>query len=147
MKVYPLPVLLALIGGLGAEEFTDSTPTAFETRNSGQTSESGVSMAKRETKTRKVTYIAVCETRNWKNSEGTVIKAMMLAFDSDPKAPEKQPLQLVSEGKIRLLIDGAKQFNLYPLAKLSGEDQEFVNKLVAARKAEAAAKEEKSKTE
>ena len=106
------------------------TPTAFETRNTGGTTDNEVSIEKRENKPIKITFIAVTDSREWRDATGKVIRARLLAFD----APKGDEANLVREGKIRLLVDGAKAFSLFPLDKLCHEDRAFIGSLVAARK-------------
>ncbi|BCX47032.1 hypothetical protein HAHE_09400 [Haloferula helveola] len=133
---------------LSADEIGKS-PTAFETEGNGGAARGSVSIRKTrpDQAPKKITYIAVCDVRDWKNKEGQVIRACMLAFERNPADPETKPLTLVSEGKVRLLLEGRKQFNLYPLSNLSEEDQNFVDGLIRARKAAAEAAAEKTAPE
>lgn len=109
------------------------TPTAFETRNTGGTEEGEVSIEKQEGKTTKVTFTAVTASRDWKDAKGKVIRGRLLAFE----AAEGELADLVRNGKVRLLVDGAKRFNLLPLEKLSTEDRTHIGLLAAARKQQA----------
>ncbi len=43
----------------------------------------------------------------------------------------------MKDGKIRLLVDGAKRFSLMPLERLGTEDRTYIGNLAAARKQEA----------
>ncbi len=136
-KLLPGMGLLALSMGVAvAQEEHPSlpkTPTSFETRNTGGTEEGEVSIEKEEAKTRKVTLTAVTESRDWKDTKGKVIRGRLLAFEAAPG--EEAPL--VRDGKIRLLIDGAKRFSLLPLDKLSTEGRTHIGLLAAARKEQA----------
>lgn len=106
------------------------TPTAFETRNTGGTEEGEVSIEKQEGKTTRVTFTAVTASRDWKDVTGKVVRGRLLAFD----AAEGEVADLVRNGKVRLLVDGAKRFSLLPLEKLSTEDRAHIGILAAARK-------------
>jgi len=109
------------------------TPTAFETRNTGGTAEPEVSIKKEESKAKTITYTAVTESREWKDTSGKVIRAHLLAFE----AVDGDEALLVRDGNIRLLVDGAKQFSLLPLEKLCAEDRTYIGNLVASRKPQA----------
>ncbi len=132
--------LLALaMGGLAAAQEQEQhpslpkTPTSFETRDAGGTAEGDAAIQKDEGKTTKVTFTAVTESRDWKDTNGKVIRARLLAFE--PASGEEA--HLVREGKVRLLVDGAKRFSLLPLEKLSTEDRAHIGMLAAARKQQA----------
>lgn len=112
------------------------TPTSFETRDAGGENETEASVRKEERTPRKVTFMAVTESREWKDIHGKVVKAQLLAFE----AGEGKELPLVKDGKIRLLVDGAKRFSLLPLESLSAADRTFITNLAAARKRDAAAR-------
>jgi hypothetical protein len=109
------------------------TPTSFETRNTGGTDEGEVSIEKQEAKTTKITFTAVTDSRDWKDTQGKVIRGRLLAFE----APAGVVADLVRDGKVRLLVDGAKRFSLLPLEKLSTEDRTHIGLLAAARKKQA----------
>lgn len=108
-------------------------PTAFETRNTGDTEEGEVEIKKQEGKVTKVTFTAVTDSRDWKDSTGKVVRGRLLAFE----AAEGEVAELVRNGKVRLLVDGAKRFSLLPLEKLSSEDRTYIAGLAAARKQQA----------
>ncbi|OYV03857.1 MAG: hypothetical protein CFE26_19955 [Verrucomicrobiales bacterium VVV1] len=109
------------------------TPTAFETRNAGGTAQGDVSVEKKEGKPTKITYTAVTDSRDWKDTTGKVIRARLLAFD----AAKGDEANLVRDGKIRLLIDGTKNFSLLSLEKLCTEDRAYIGTLADARKPKA----------
>lgn len=109
------------------------TPTAFETRNTGDTEEGVVTIKKDEAKPTKITFTAVTDSRDWKDTTGKVIRGRLLAFE----AAEGEVADLVRNGKVRLLVDGAKRFSLLPLERLSTEDQIHIGLLAAARKKQA----------
>ena len=130
--------LLALsVGPVVAQDEQDpslpKTPTSFETRNTGTTEEGEASIEKQEGKITKVTFTAVTGSRDWKDIQGKVIRARLLAFE----AAEGEVADLVRNGKVRLLVDGAKRFSLLPLEKLSTEDRTHIEILAATRKQQA----------
>ena len=129
--------LLAWSAGLIMAQEQDpelpKTPTSFETRNTSGTEEVEVSIEKQEGKATKVTLIAVTESRDWKDTQGKVIRGRLLAFE----AATGEDAHLVRDGKVRLLVDGAKRFNLLSLGKLSAEDRTHIGLVAAARKQEA----------
>jgi hypothetical protein len=112
------------------------TPTSYETRDAGGETETEASVRKDERTPRKVTFTAVTESREWKDIHGKVVKARLLTFE----APDGEELPLVKDGKIRLLVDGAKRFSLLPFETLSAADRTFITNLAAARKRDAAAR-------
>lgn len=131
---------LALWSVAAAEPFEPGkTPTAFETNSTGQTGEGSVSIDRTtpEKITKKVTYVVVSKRRDWRNTDGNIIQASMLAFDPLPGASKDAPLPLVRNGNIRLWIEERKKETEYPLAKLSPQDREFVSQLLEAQKAAA----------
>lgn len=109
------------------------TPTSFETRNTGDSEEGEASIKKEEAKPTKVTLTAVTDSRDWKDTTGKLIRGRLLAFE----AAEGEVADLVRNGKVRLLVDGAKRFSLLPLERLSTEDQTHIGLLAAARKKQA----------
>jgi hypothetical protein len=132
--------LLAMSMGVAAavaQEDQDAslpkTPTSFETRNTGDSEEGEVTIKKEEAKPTKVTFTAVTDSRDWKDTTGKVIRGRLLAFE----AAEGEVAELVRDGKVRLLVDGAKRFSLLPLEKLSTEDRTHIGLLAAARKKQA----------
>lgn len=130
--------LLAWTTGVAMAQEEDrsltKTPTAFETRNTGGTEEGEVEIKKEEGKVTKITFTAVTDSRDWKDTKGKVIRGRLLAFE----APEGEVADVVRDGKVRLLVDGAKSFSLLPLEKLSTEDRAHIGLLAAARKQQAA---------
>ena len=112
------------------------TPTAFETRYTGKQSESVASVRQVEVKKTKVTVTAVTDSRAWKDSSGKLVNARLVAFDPVMGAPHS----LIRNGKIQLLVDGAKKIRLVPFARLSATDQSFIKGLVEARKKAAQAR-------
>lgn len=131
MKVGLLALSVALVVAQDEQDpALTKTPTAFETRNTGGTEEGEASIEKQEGKTTKVTFTAVTDSRDWKDAKGKVIRGRLLAFE----AAEGADGDLVRNGKVRLLVDGAKRFSLLPLEKLSTEDRAHIGVLAAARK-------------
>jgi hypothetical protein len=126
----------SLVVPMAAEEdrSLSKTPTSFETRNTGGTDEEEASIKKEEGNVTKVTFTAVTASRDWKDPQGKVIRGRLLAFE----AAGGEVADLVRNGKVRLLVDGAKRFSLLPLEKLSTEDRTYITGLAAARKQQAA---------
>ena len=108
-------------------------PTAFETRNTGGTDEQEASIRNEEGKVARITLTAVTDSRDWTDTTGKVIRGRLLAFE----AAEGEVPDVVRDGKVRLLVDGAKRFNLLPLEKLSTDDRTRIALLAAARKQQA----------
>lgn len=113
--------------------FLPKTPPAFDTHNAGGSAQGDVSVEKKDGKPTKITYTAVTDSRDWRDTTGKVIRARLLAFD----AAKGDEANLVRDGKIRLLIDGTKNFNLLSLEKLCTEDRAYIGALVDARKPKA----------
>lgn len=112
-------------------------PPGFETRDTVERQDISGSVSgsiKPQPKTRKVTYVMVSESREWRNLEGQVIRASMLAFDPKPGATGDEPLTLVRGEKVRLLVDGRKTPTEYPVSKLSEQDKSFVKRMVEAQR-------------
>lgn len=137
MKAACFGIVAGLAGIVAAKEFPGGgTPTAFETRNLGDTGSGAVVVRPQsppEKKTIKITYTAACPMRDWTNAAGQVIRATLIAYDREPDAPADAPLTLVREGKIRLWVEGGKTLTEYPLSKLGSADQAFVKGLVEGR--------------
>lgn len=130
--------LLAISMGVAQEEHPSlpKTPTSFETRNTGDSEEGEVAIKKEEAKPTKVTFTAVTDSRDWKDTTGKVIRGRLLAFE----AAEGEVADLVRNGKVRLLVDGAKRFSLLPLERLSTEARAHIDLLAATRKKQAGEK-------
>ena len=141
MNHWMLICLGAIPFGLPAQDFpvTPQVPPAFDTRDVGEAHNGGASIERKKPEkiTKKVTYVVVSKRRDWRNTDGQVIQASMLAFDPAPGASQDAALPLVREGRIRLWIEERKPETEYPLAKLSPEDREFVTQLLEAQKAAA----------
>ncbi len=129
-----------MLGGLGAQELPGGTPGVDKRPHRSRVGDGSVTIdpGKRDVEPKKVTYVAVTELRDWRNLEGTVIRARMMAFDRKPGASEDEPLTLVQKDKVRLWVEGRKKASEYPLSKLSKEDQAFIEGLVKAHEAAAA---------
>jgi hypothetical protein len=110
-----------------------ANPRDWTTRNiDGGNSVSG-NVKEVERQPRKITYVAVCETRDWKNSDGRTIQAALVAWEEGEAAKGRLDLTLLQDGKVRLLLPG-NRVTPYPLAKLSEDDRKFIDGLVRARK-------------
>jgi hypothetical protein len=115
--------------------------TAFETRNTGHTTEhaadlNGQDNSKKKARKKTVTYTAATDLRVWKGANGSIISARLLAFERTTPGGDTL-LPLIRDDKVRLLVHGAKQVSLIPLASLSTGDQVFIQNLVAVRRAAA----------
>ena len=111
------------------------TPTAFETRNTGGNHEPEADFRKnRKVKPTKVKFTALTDPREWHDAKGKAIRGRLLAFE----AGDGKTRAAVQNGKVRLLVDGAKKFSLLSLDSLSREDQMFVRNLIAVRNKAAA---------
>lgn len=118
--------------GNAKEDFdpTPQTPTAFETRNAGDATEGTAEFGKEKGKKIKLQFIALTDSREWHDKNEKPTQARLLAFEED----EGFEGTVIREGKVRLLVDGAKLFSLLPVSKLSERDQEFVLNLAAEQK-------------
>jgi len=133
MALAPLALSMGLAVAQDQAPSLAKAPTAFETRNTSEGAEGEASIQQEGDKASKVTFTAVTESREWKDSNGKLIRGRLLAFEA---AGGKEPF-LVKDGKIRLLVDGAKRFSLMPLERLGTEDRTYIGNLAAARKQEA----------
>ncbi len=125
---------------LAAQSFpvTPATPEAFKKRDIGSGLGGGVVGVQRvKTKAKTIQYIAVSEPRPWKNKDGKVVTASLIAFEEGLPEEVKRPLTLVKDGKIRLLVSGKSKASLLSLTKLDEASQDFV-KAVDAKNKEAA---------
>ena len=109
---------------------TPQTPTAFETRNTGGTLEEEPDLQRKKGKKVTLKFTALTDSREWQDQNGKVIKARLLAFEKTKPDADT----VIQDGKVRLLVDGATVFSVFPVAKLSDEDQVFVRNLAAVRK-------------
>ena len=127
-----IAVCLTIGVGNANEDFdpTPKTPTAFETEDTGQVAEGIAEFLKEKGKKVKLHFIALTDSREWRDKKGKVTLARLLAFEESLGMEGT----VVRDGQVRLLVDGAKVFSLLPLSKLSQNDQDFVRKLVAEQK-------------
>lgn len=145
MKILTISVAVlasAIAHGQGVQGFpvTPATPTDFESRNLGNSlSGVGVLSEPPAPKKVKVSYTAVSPLREWRNTKGVQIKGSLIAFEQGDFSQSQKELTIVKGGKVRLLVEGKKNFSLVALSSLSQEDQEYVTGLVKARKEAAAA--------
>lgn len=117
------------------------TPTSFEPRNVGETSEIEPGIRPEKTKDEKITryisQLALSEVRQWTSSEGKVIVASLIAFEDlavesregvAPPQPElpKHPT-VVQNGTVRLAIN--RKPTILPISRLSKADQDFIEKI------------------
>ena len=111
-----------------------STPIEFMKRGLGDNGSSGTASVVVSEKTPKVitiTYTAVSPLKGWTNTDGKTIQAQLLAFAA-PKPGQPGPVEVIREGKVRLLVPGAKGPVEYPMAKLQEEDKIEIERIAKA---------------
>jgi hypothetical protein len=81
-----------------------------------------------------IQYVTVTPLQDWTNVDGKTVKARILAF-SAPPAGEDGPIEVIREGKIRMLIPGNSKPVDYLLAQLTRNHRDEIEQI-----AEAAAK-------
>tara|TARA_R110002096_G_scaffold435128_1_gene659449 strand:+ start:3590 stop:4048 length:459 start_codon:yes stop_codon:yes gene_type:complete len=108
-------------------------PNQFTKRNLG---ESGVGVnlggatgSAKQTKT--VHYTAVSPLRGWTNLDGKTIQARLMAF-SAPAPGETGPVEVIRDGKVRLLISGKNSPVDYPLEQLKAKDKAEIQRIAEA---------------
>ncbi len=113
---------------------TPSHPTDFERENVGS-GLSGVGIIEEPKASEKirVSFTAVSPLREWRNAKGVVIRGHLIAFEPGDHSDSDQPLTLISDGKVRLLVQGKNNFNVLPLTVLSKADQEYIVELAKVR--------------
>ena len=115
------------------------TPTAFETRNTGDSFEQEADLdrrkkARKKAKPKTVTYTSVTDLRIWKGANGAILSAQLLTFEHTTPSPGTL-MPLIRDGKVRLFIHGAKQVSEISIDTLSTADQHFIQDLDASRQA------------
>jgi hypothetical protein len=78
-----------------------------------------------------VQYVAVTPVQDWTNIEGKTIQARLLAF-SAPNPGEEGPVEVIREGKVRMLIPGKPKPVDYPLASLTRNHRDEVEQIAKA---------------
>ena len=76
--------------------------------------------------TKKITYLAVSNHREWTNDQGKIIKARLIAFDSGDKQKFIPPT-IIKDKNIRMLV-GQKPY-IFPLSKLNEVNQKEIVEL------------------
>ena len=76
--------------------------------------------------TKKITYLAVSDHREWTNDQGKIIKARLIAFDSGNKEKFIPPT-IIKDKNIRMLV-GQKPY-IFPLSKLNEVNQKEILEL------------------
>ena len=76
--------------------------------------------------TKKITYLAVSDHREWINDQGKIIKARLIAFDSGDKQKFIPPT-IIKDKNIRMLV-GQKPY-IFPLSKLNEVNQKEIVEL------------------
>ena len=116
-----------------------ATPKKFTTRGTGSGKgglQTGASIqAKRAEPEKKIVRITLVGPRRaWTNIEGKKIEASLAAF-SAPGEGEAGVVEVIRDGKIRLLLDNQNLPVEYPLANLSQDDQFYAKSAAQAVKA------------
>ena len=94
------------------------------------------------------TVTIVGKEREWTNDEGKKILASLVAFPKPPEAAKDAPLEILQEGKIRLMLgEDVQNIVPYPLEKLSEADQEYVSNMALNIRLAADAAREKAEME
>ncbi len=75
-----------------------------------------------------VQYVAVTPVESWVNVEGKTIEARLLAF-SAPEAGKSGPVEIIRDGKVRLLVSGRKDPVDYPLEQLGEAEKTKIKSL------------------
>lgn len=78
-----------------------------------------------------VQYVAVTPVQDWTNIDGKTIQARLLAF-SAPNPGEDGPVEVIREGKVRMLIPGKSKPVDYPLASLTRNHRDEVEQIAKA---------------
>ncbi len=93
----------------------------------------------------RIELTVVGKEREWTNTEGRKILASLVAFPKEPAGSKNAPLEVMRDGKVRLLR-GEDYMNVaeYPLEKLSEADREFVSNLALNIRLAADAEREKA---
>ena len=76
--------------------------------------------------TKRITYLAVSDHKEWTNDQGKIIKARLIAFDSGNKEKFIPPT-IIKENNIRMLV-GQKSY-IFELKKLNKENQKEILQL------------------
>ena len=82
-------------------------------------------------KTVVIQYVTVTPLQDWTNVDGKTVKARILAF-SAPYAGEDGPIEVIREGKIRMLIPGNSKPVDYPLAQLTRNHRDEIEQIARA---------------
>ena len=82
-------------------------------------------------KTVVIQYVTVTPLQDWTNVDGKTVKARILAF-SAPPAGEDGPIEVIREGKIRMLIPGNSKPVDYPLAQLTRNHRDEIEQIAKA---------------
>ena len=92
----------------------------------GGTSTIGPKPSEFKNTTKKITYLAVSDHREWTNDQGKIIKARLIAFDSGNKEKFIPPT-IIKDKNIRMLV-GQKPY-IFPLSKLNEVNQKEIVEL------------------
>lgn len=113
---------------------TPATPTDFETKDLGNSlSSEGLIKETPPPQIVRKTFTLVTPVREWRNARGVIVKGALVAFEAGDQSKSDRPLTLVHEGKVRLLVEGKKNYSLIALSSLSKADREYISDQIAAR--------------
>ena len=82
-------------------------------------------------KTVVIQYVTVTPLQDWTNVDGKTVKARILAFSAPPSG-EDGPIEVIREGKIRMLILGKSKPVDYPLAQLTRNHRDEIEQIAKA---------------
>ncbi len=156
-KPLVIAILLAAWADLASAQVVPASPKGFTTRTTGGGSSSNIgvtSQPKPQEKTvRTISYISLSEPRQWKSADGKSLLGKLIAFEDlivetkiaadakpSPSAPPLMPDHptVVRDAKARLFID-SKPVEV-ALARLSEDDQKFIENIRASITASATKK-------
>ncbi|MEM9281906.1 MAG: hypothetical protein AAGA96_08775 [Verrucomicrobiota bacterium] len=131
-KSWVVILILFFFGGQAILEgqIVPPNPNQFTKRNLGEggSSISGGTVSGSVRQTQTVQYISVTPLRDWTNLDGKTIQARLLAF-SAPEPGKTGPVEVIRQGKVRLLLSGGKAPVDYPLENLEEADRSEIERI------------------
>ncbi len=126
---------ILLITSFAGAQVVPSNPNSFTKRNLSENGGSGTASVgisgRTPSKVVTITYTAISPLRGWTNTDGKTIQAQLLAF-SAPEPGQPGPVEVIREGKVRLLVPGSKGPVEYPMEKLQEEDKIEIERIAKA---------------
>jgi len=123
-----------LLASFAEAHVTPSNPSEFTKRglsDSGSSGTASVGVTAKPPKVLTITYTAVSPVRGWTNTDGKTIQAQLLAF-SAPEPGQPGAVEIIREGKFRLLVPGSRGPVEYPMEKLQEEDKIEIERIAKA---------------